>query len=176
MHRRRDPLPWPPLADLPAAPRPYLYSCGLCSYGRWLPLGNLSQPPWPFCRFGHAAEIAKDLPLIKKRPAARARRAEPAARARRAVVLVLEHSIVGRSQPERSIWFVSQPSKIECSRTTGTGRLTTPCAASSSSGRARFFFQYLGACRRRRPRTRADLNVPKDASDRELSDATSSSI
>ena len=35
-----------------------------------------------------------------------------------------------------------------------------------------FFFQYLRACRRRTPRTRADLKVLKDASCRDLSDAT----
>ena len=35
-----------------------------------------------------------------------------------------------------------------------------------------FFSRYLGACRRRTPRTRVDLNVPKGASCRDLSDAT----
>ena len=34
------------------------------------------------------------------------------------------------------------------------------------------FVQYLGACRRRTPRTRIDLKVPTDASHRGLSDAT----
>ena len=34
-----------------------------------------------------------------------------------------------------------------------------------------FFLQNLGACRRRTPRTRVDPKVPKDASDRDLSDA-----
>ena len=35
-----------------------------------------------------------------------------------------------------------------------------------------FFFNFLGACRRRTPRTRVGLKVPKDASHRDLSDAT----
>ena len=34
-----------------------------------------------------------------------------------------------------------------------------------------FFFQYLGACRRRTPTTCVDLKVPEDASHRDLSDA-----
>ena len=61
-----------------------------------------------------------------------------------------------------------------------------PCASSSCSAanglapiapshspsrRVCFFFQYLAACRRRTPRTGADLKVPKDASHRDLSDA-----
>ena len=46
-----------------------------------------------------------------------------------------------------------------------------PASRHGSSGRARFF-QYLGACRRRTPKTRADLKVPKDASHRDLSHST----
>ena len=37
---------------------------------------------------------------------------------------------------------------------------------------ARIFSRHLGACRRRPPRARADQKVPKDASHRDLSDAT----
>ena len=39
-------------------------------------------------------------------------------------------------------------------------------------GRARLFLRNLGARRRRTPRARADLKVPKDASHRDRSDAT----
>ena len=39
------------------------------------------------------------------------------------------------------------------------------------SGRAHFFSQYLGACRRRPPRARVDLKVPKDASHQDISHA-----
>ena len=45
-------------------------------------------------------------------------------------------------------------------------------AIMDGAGPSAFFFQYLGACRRRTPRTCADLKVPKDASGRDLSDAT----
>ena len=42
----------------------------------------------------------------------------------------------------------------------------------ASIGCVRFFFQFLGACRRRTPRICVDLRVRKDASHRVLSDAT----
>ena len=38
------------------------------------------------------------------------------------------------------------------------------CTTTSSSRPRAFFFQYLGACRRRTPRSRVDLEAPKDAS------------
>ena len=41
----------------------------------------------------------------------------------------------------------------------------------SSSSAEAFFYQYLGACRRRTPRNCADLKAPKDASHSDLSDA-----
>ena len=48
-----------------------------------------------------------------------------------------------------------------------------PLFAELLEGRTPFsFLGYLGARRRRTPRTRDDLKVPEDASDRELSDAT----
>ena len=40
----------------------------------------------------------------------------------------------------------------------------TWCGPCKQIGRARFFVQHLGACRRRTPRTHVDLKVPKDAS------------
>ena len=42
----------------------------------------------------------------------------------------------------------------------------------AEAGRAHFFFQHLGACRRRAPRSRADLKVPEDTSRRDFSGAT----
>ena len=42
-------------------------------------------------------------------------------------------------------------------------RLDVLCAP-FADGPSAVFFQDLGACRRRKPKTRADLNVPKDAS------------
>ena len=39
-----------------------------------------------------------------------------------------------------------------------------PCGVSALAAAERFFFQHLGACRRRTPRTLVLLMVPKDAS------------
>ena len=50
--------------------------------------------------------------------------------------------------------------------------VSSAASGNGCCGRARVFFQYLGACRRRTQRTCIDLKVPKDASDRDLSDAT----
>ena len=52
--------------------------------------------------------------------------------------------------------------------------LQTPYAESNEefyTDDERFFFQFLGACRRRAPRTCVGLKVPNDASHRDLSDA-----
>ena len=45
-------------------------------------------------------------------------------------------------------------------------------AAVAAAEAERVFFQCLGACRRRTPRTRVDIKVPTDASHRDLFDAT----
>ena len=57
-----------------------------------------------------------------------------------------------------------------CATSFWTTATTLTCGV--EAGRARLFFEHLGARRRRTPRTRIDLKASKDASHRELSDST----
>ena len=84
------------------------------------------------------------------------------------VVVVVMVRLVGVAilvaVPTRGLLFPAR-------RRSGGGGPRAAARPRAEQRRVGFFCQRLGACRRRTPRTRVDLRVPKDASRRELSSA-----